>query len=144
MNLRRRLASVALMALVGSAASVVATATPASAATCVSRGGYSFKNVVNETYSTVNVHRGSGCRGDRIAWGRAALGSGYNITLYAYDVECDDTGITLFVHGYSVPSRGCGNLASRTVDRRTIGRPYNYWINITGTSVNSNAYSLPI
>lgn len=123
--------------------------TPAAAAPsgpCYAVGSYSFKDqTVNSRVKHIHVFRGGSCSGGEIATGKAAYSTnsgGEWIALSAKDSGCDNIGITVYVHGHSVSSTGCGTQENKTINRDRIGSPKNFWVNVAGRT-NSNALNLP-
>jgi hypothetical protein len=118
------------------------SATLALASTCTNNGPYSFRIAHETTYmATIYAYRGSGCRGDYISFGRAFL-SGSDIILYAYDADCDSTGLTIYTSGgYSRASTGCGTVARTPKLSRSLTGDY-FWVEVRGYV--SPLYSIPI
>jgi hypothetical protein len=141
----RKVSAASAAALLGLVAGPIAATTPAQAAGCYNRGGYSFTLTSDRLSSEIEVWRGSGCNGNPIGRGTAALvnGSG-RIQLTAWDLNCDNTGMWAYVHGYSTHPGGCGETTHVRFNLSDVGSPRNWWLNVGGSSgVNSNAVNLP-
>lgn len=126
------------------ASGLLAFAGQAQAASCYNRGGYSFTSTSSRLSSQINVWRGSGCRGNQIGRGTAALVGDTRVQLTAWDLSCDSTGIWAYTHGRSTHPEGCGDTTHVRFDLSDVGSPRNWWLNVGGSSgVNSNAVNLP-
>ncbi|MFI7709224.1 hypothetical protein [Nonomuraea sp. NPDC049480] len=118
-----------------------AAATTATVLACTNNGPYSFRTAVATTYSTIYVHRGSGCGGDAISYGRTTL-VGSDVVIYAIDIACDNVGLTTTVSGgWSVPSTGCNTTNSHRTSRSSSGGTF--WVTVGGRYM-SPLHSIPI
>lgn len=134
--------SLSTIVLVGLAASPAA----AGSVSCANEGTYSFE-VDTETAHNVFVHvfPVANCKGDFIldAQVQYDAGSPAVYSVDAYDDKCDNIGMNLDMHGYSIASSGCSNPGGfGEVDVSSIGSPRNFWLHVNGTT-NSPAYNLP-
>lgn len=130
------------------ATGVVSAAGPASAdrGPCYNRGDYSFQNDFGDgTWRKIDVYRDSDCPGRAILSGKVDYVASQNqIVLTASDAKCDNIGLTLYTHGWSLASPGC----HRAIDRLSkplgsFGNPKNFWVRVGGTT-NSDALHFPI
>src|SRR4051812_24967535 len=111
-KLQRLLITTAALATTTASVAVIAPPASASPGSCYSRGGYAFRHNPRESgssYYDIDVWRGSQCSGNPILSARASRGSRTgDITLTAWDLKCDHTGLTIYTHGPSHPSPRCG------------------------------------
>ena len=138
----RRVSAASAAVLLGLVAGAIAATAPAQAASCYNRSGYSFKSTSDSLSSKIEVWSGSGCSGNPIGRGTAALVSSGRVQLTGWDLRCDSVGIWAYVHGYSTHPGGCGETTNVRFNLSSVGSPRNWWLNVGG-SVNSNAINLP-
>lgn len=118
-----------------------AAAAPMSVLAYTNNGPYSFGTAVAETYSTIYVHRCSGCGGDAISYFRTTL-VGADVVVYAIDLDCANVGLTTSTSGgVSVPSTGCGTTNSHRTSRSLAG---SYFRVTVGGRYGSPTNSIPI
>ena len=142
MRARIMLSAAAAVLVTGSA--LILTPSTAMAASCYNRGGYSFTSTSDRLSSEIDVWSGSGCSGNPIGRGTAALVSSGRVQLTAWDLKCDSKGIWAYVHGYSTHPGGCGETTNVRFYLSNVGTPHNWWLNVAGSSgVNSDAVNLP-
>ena len=136
----------ALAVVLGLAMAVTAAPSAAFAAAegqCYSRGGYSFKWFSSPDGNSIWVYGGTQCDGE-IAVGRAKQGVDNSVVkLSIKDLACDNRGFTLWVHGHRLNSSTCNNTEEVGLFRSGIGHPQNFWVQVGGTSVNSDALAIP-
>lgn len=145
---RRIILAASMLTLTASSIAVTGGSALAARGPCYNRGGYSFQHEtsVGETFSNskITVWSVSGCKGLPIVAGYTMYDSrDRKVTLTAQDYKCDNTGITLYTHGPSVASIGCGQSVPATFNASKFGKPYHFWVRVGGTT-NSNAANIPI
>lgn len=133
--------------LAAAATATVVTAGPASAdrGPCYNRGSYSFQNDYGTgSWRKIDVYRGSGCGGRAILSGRVTYVASQDvIVLTASDASCDNIGVTVYTHGPSISSTGCGHSENTSARLGAFGNPKNFWLRVGGTT-NSDALYFPI
>jgi hypothetical protein len=130
------------LAAVGVSAAVAVTPAQAAPGACYNKGSYSFQD--DASGFSIDVYNGSGC-GTYMGFVLVNRSTGGQVRLAAADRRCDNKGISIVVHGYSVASGGCGeaNDGVKYVTYSSIGSPKNFWAYVAG-STNSNAVTLPV
>jgi hypothetical protein len=114
---------------------------------CQHAGSYSWTSYSFKSSDTnqveIDVYKGTACGGTYILAGtvEANYGDSY-YTVEAYDNSCDNVGMVVELHGFSLATGGCKTSKWGYPTRSAIGSPKNFWLHVNGTT-NTTAFNLP-